>query len=67
MLDSKKKQDHAIPEVAEFFLLKHQLTVVPRVEALHDEVGAADLLTVNKAQIKNVKNKAKRCLELEKK
>ena len=65
--ETKNKQDHALPEVAELFLLKQQLTMVPRVEALDDEVGAAELLSINRTQIKNVKNKTKRCRELENK
>ena len=54
-----------LPEVAEFFLLTQQQTVLPQVEALQEDIAAKGMVEVNKKSVKAVKNKKRRLRELE--
>ena len=64
-IEAKRKHDEDLPEAAEYYLLKQQLSVLPQVEALQNDVGANELLEINKTKIKSVKNKVSRCRDLE--
>ena len=63
--EGKRKPDENLPEAAEWYLLKQQISVLPQVEALENDIGANDLLDINKAKVKNVKHKVSRCRILE--
>ena len=64
-LDAKQKKESVLPEPAEYFLLKQQLDILPQVEALDNNVAANELLAINMTKVKHVKNKKKRCQQLE--
>ena len=63
--DAKNKKESALPEAAEYFLLKQQLNLLPQVEALGNDLAANELLAINSTKVKHVKNKRKRCEDLE--
>ena len=65
MKEGKRKQDDDLPEAAEWYLLKQQISVLPQVEALENDIGANELLDINRTKVKNVKHKVSRCRILE--